>query len=172
MGRLSPADFHTTSAFAAAIWRSWSGLSLHHDAGVVRRFRRCPSSLYTFPCSGLGSGLPRIEVSPTLSSSASPVSQASTQVFLKSAAYAIPPRPRAAVLFMIGHVPQFYTSVGWHTFRHSYSTLLRANGADVKVQSELLRHSNIGTTLNLYTQAVSDQKRTAHGQVVGQLLAV
>jgi integrase len=62
--------------------------------------------------------------------------------------------------------------VGWHTFRHSYSTLLRANGTDVKVQSELLRHSNIGTTLNLYTQAVSDQKRAAHGQVVGQLLAV
>ena len=63
-------------------------------------------------------------------------------------------------------------TVGWHTFRHSYSTLLRANGTDVKVQSELLRHSNIGTTLNLYTQAVSEQKRAAHGQVVKQLLAV
>jgi integrase len=62
--------------------------------------------------------------------------------------------------------------VGWHTFRHSYSTLLRANGTDVKVQSELLRHSNIGTTLNIYTQAVSEQKRAAHGLVVGQLLAV
>jgi hypothetical protein len=61
--------------------------------------------------------------------------------------------------------------VGWHTFRHSYSTLLRANGTDVKVQSELLRHSNIGTTLNIYTQAVSEQKRAAHGLVVGQLLA-
>jgi hypothetical protein len=35
---------------------------------------------------------------------------------------------------------------------------------NVKVQSELLRHSNIGTTLDLYTQAVSDQKRAAHGQ--------
>src|SRR3954467_2319062 len=33
--------------------------------------------------------------------------------------------------------------VGWHTFRHSYSTLLRANHTDVKVQSELLRHANI-----------------------------
>lgn len=37
---------------------------------------------------------------------------------------------------------------------------------------EFLRHSNIGTTLNLYTQAVSEQKRAAHGQVLGQLLAV
>src|ERR1019366_3369245 len=41
---------------------------------------------------------------PNLSSSASPVSQTSTQVFLKSAAYAIPPRPRAAVFRMIGRV--------------------------------------------------------------------
>jgi hypothetical protein len=60
--------------------------------------------------SGLGSGLP-FKVSPNLSSSASPVSQTSTQVFLKSAAYAVPPRPRAAVLLMIGHVVRFYTSV-------------------------------------------------------------
>lgn len=60
--------------------------------------------------------------------------------------------------------------VGWHTFRHSYSTLLRANGTDVKVQQELLRHSNAQTTLNVYTQAVSEKKREAHTIVVGQLL--
>jgi integrase len=62
--------------------------------------------------------------------------------------------------------------VGWHTFRHSYSCLLRANHTDVKVQQELLRHSNIATTMNVYTQAVSEQKRAAHGQVVEQLLAI
>jgi integrase len=60
--------------------------------------------------------------------------------------------------------------VGWHTFRHSYSTLLRANGTDIKVQQELLRHSNVQTTLQVYTQAVSEQKREAHARVVGQLL--
>ena len=65
-----------------------------------------------------------------------------------------------------------FKTVGWHTFRHSYSCLLRANHTDVKVQQELLRHSNIATTMNIYTQAVSDPKRAAHGQVVGQLLAV
>jgi hypothetical protein len=37
-------------------------------------------------------------------------------------------------------------------------------------QSELLRHSKIQTTLQVYTQAVGDQKRAAHGQVVEQLL--
>src|SRR2546422_1447816 len=41
--------------------------------------------------------------------------------------------------------------VGWHTFRHTYSTLLRAFGVDVKVQQELLRHADIRTTMNLYT---------------------
>jgi hypothetical protein len=40
------------------------------------------------------------QVSPNLSSSASPVSQASTQVFLKSAASAIPPRPRGRLLYI------------------------------------------------------------------------
>jgi integrase len=60
--------------------------------------------------------------------------------------------------------------VGWHTFRHSYSTQLRANGTDIKVQQELLRHSNVQTTLQVYTQAISTQKREAHERVVGQLL--
>ena len=89
-----------------------SGLSLHPPPEAPE-LRCCPSSLYTFPA-GVSPGLARdchLKVSPTLSSSASPVSQASTQVFLKSAAYAIPPRPRAAVLLMIGHVARFYTSV-------------------------------------------------------------
>jgi integrase len=51
-----------------------------------------------------------------------------------------------------------------------YSTLLRANGTDVKVQSELLRHSRIQTTLEIYSQAVTEQKRAAHAAVVGKLL--
>jgi len=51
--------------------------------------------------------------------------------------------------------------VGWHNFRHTYSTLLRALGTDVKVQQELLRHADVSTTLNIYTQAVSQQKREA-----------
>lgn len=61
--------------------------------------------------------------------------------------------------------------VGWHTLRHTYSTLLRANGTDIKVQQELLRHSNVQTTLQVYTQAVTEQKRAANAIVVGQLLA-
>jgi len=119
MGRLSPADFHTVYGFRRPnVTSPWgltpglrSGLSLHPPPEAPE-LRCCPSSLYTFPA-GVSPGLARdchFKVSPNLSSSASPVSQTSTQVFLKSAAYAIPPRPRAAVLLMIGHAARFYTS--------------------------------------------------------------
>ena len=54
--------------------------------------------------------------------------------------------------------------------RHSHSCLLRANHTDVKVQQELLRHADIRTTMNLYTQAVPQAMREAHGKVVEMLL--
>ena len=43
--------------------------------------------------------------------------------------------------------------IGWHTFRHTYSTLLAANGENLKVVQELMRHAKSCTTLDLYTQA-------------------
>ena len=58
--------------------------------------------------------------------------------------------------------------IGWHTFRRSYSTLLRSMGADIKVQQEL-RHSTVQSTMNVYTQAVSEQKRIANSAIVGLL---
>ena len=61
--------------------------------------------------------------------------------------------------------------IGWHTFRRTFSTLLRANGEDIKVQQELMRHADIRITMNLYTQADSDQKRQAHGKIVDMVLA-
>jgi len=61
--------------------------------------------------------------------------------------------------------------IGWHTFRHTYSTMLRSAGTDIKVQQELLRHANIQTTMNVYTQAVSDQKRAANSKVVEMVLS-
>jgi integrase len=44
--------------------------------------------------------------------------------------------------------------IGWHKFRHSLATNLRAMGVDLKVAQELLRHSNSRTTLDVYTRAV------------------
>jgi integrase len=56
--------------------------------------------------------------------------------------------------------------IGWHTFRRTYSTLLRATGAELKVMQELMRHSTIRVTLDTYTQAVTTEKRAAHTAVV------
>jgi integrase len=56
--------------------------------------------------------------------------------------------------------------IGWHTFRHTYSTLLHAFGTTPAVQKELLRHANIQTTMNVYTQAVSSEKREAAAKIV------
>src|ERR1700694_3497242 len=59
--------------------------------------------------------------------------------------------------------------VSWHTFRHTFSTLLKGNGEDVKVVQELLRHSTAKMTLDTYTQALSPQKRAAQSKVVGMI---
>ena len=50
-------------------------------------------------------------------------------------------------------------------FRDTYSTLLHAFGTTPAVQKELLRHANIQTTTNVYTQAVSEAKREAASKV-------
>ena len=36
----------------------------------------------------------------------------------------------------------FIGQFGWHTFRNTYSTLLRSVGTEFKVMQELLRHSS------------------------------
>ena len=58
---------------------------------------------------------------------------------------------------------------GGYSHAPAYSTLLRSMGADIKVQQEWLRHSTVQSTMNVYTQAVSEQKRIANSAVVGLL---
>jgi integrase len=60
--------------------------------------------------------------------------------------------------------------VGWHTFRHTYSTLLKLVGADIKVMQELLRHSSVRCTLDTYTRAIMPTKRAAQAAVVSMIL--
>jgi hypothetical protein len=56
--------------------------------------------------------------------------------------------------------------IGWHTFRHTYSTLLRSVGAEFKVMQELMRHSTLRTTMDVYTQAVAPAKHAAQAAVL------
>lgn len=60
--------------------------------------------------------------------------------------------------------------IGWHNFRHTFSSMLRELGTDIKVQQELLRHADVRTTLQIYTQAPSAQKREAVGKLVRMVL--
>ncbi|HEX4029549.1 MAG TPA: tyrosine-type recombinase/integrase [Terracidiphilus sp.] len=60
--------------------------------------------------------------------------------------------------------------IGWHTFRHTFGTLLKANGEDVKTVQELLRHANSRITLEVYTQATTSNKRTAQSKVVRMMV--
>jgi integrase len=63
-----------------------------------------------------------------------------------------------------------HKNIGWHTFRHSFGTLLKANGEDVKTVQELLRHANSRITLDVYTQAVNSHKRAAQSKVVRMMV--
>ena len=60
--------------------------------------------------------------------------------------------------------------IGWHTFRHTYSTMLIANGENVKVVQELMRHANSRTTLEVYTQARFSAKREAQQRIVEMIV--
>ena len=56
--------------------------------------------------------------------------------------------------------------IGWHTFRHTYSTLLVSNGENVKVIQELMRHASSRSTLEIYSQARNADKRAAQQRIM------
>jgi integrase len=50
---------------------------------------------------------------------------------------------------------------GWHSFRTSLATILLSCGTEAKVIQAILRHSDISTTLNIYTQVPDADSRKA-----------
>lgn len=48
---------------------------------------------------------------------------------------------------------------GFHAFRHSYATRMMEKNIPVKAISDLLGHSNIGTTMNIYSHTTNDFKK-------------
>lgn len=48
-----------------------------------------------------------------------------------------------------------------HTLRHTFATRLFKNGVDIKVISELLGHSDISITYDIYTHVIQSQKKKA-----------
>jgi integrase len=60
--------------------------------------------------------------------------------------------------------------LGWHTFRHTYRSLLDETGAPVGVQQKLMRHSNVATTMNVYGNATLWAKQPANSKVVQMIM--
>jgi integrase len=61
--------------------------------------------------------------------------------------------------------------VGFHTLRRTLASALVANGSDIRLVQELLRHSNATITLDAYTRSTTPAKIEAQGWVMQQLLA-
>jgi integrase len=60
---------------------------------------------------------------------------------------------------------------GFHNLRHSLASfLVTQTKTDVKTVQCMLRHANVGTTLDIYTHAVQKDTRTAQDQVMKAML--
>jgi hypothetical protein len=53
----------------------------------------------------------------------------------------------------------------------TYSTLLRSVGTEFKGLQELLRHSSVRSTLDVYTQAITSSKHAAQDAVMSLVLS-
>jgi integrase len=60
--------------------------------------------------------------------------------------------------------------IGWHTFRRTIASLFIANGEDIKVVQESLRHANSKVTLDLYAQATTTAKRNAQSKLIRMVM--
>jgi integrase len=61
--------------------------------------------------------------------------------------------------------------ITWHTFRHTFSTMLITNGEDIKVVQELMRHGTARITVEIYSQAISKVKRRAQKRIVRAIMS-
>ena len=69
-------------------------------------------------------------------------------------------RPAAARAKITKHI-------GWHTFRRTFTTLLKADGEDVKVVQELLWHATVKMTLkSTRRRSLRPSRRPSHGSQV------
>lgn len=63
-------------------------------------------------------------------------------------------KPAAAALGING--------LGWHTFRHSYKAWMAAANVSPAQMKDLMRHADIGTTMNVYGRTLTPELRAAN----------
>ena len=59
---------------------------------------------------------------------------------------------------------------GFHNLRHSLASFLVRTKADPKTVQDLLRHSDMKTTLQLYAHSTSKDRMAAQGQMLEDIL--
>ena len=59
----------------------------------------------------------------------------------------------------------------WLTFRRTYSSWAHDCGVPQRVLAELMGHSNVYTTLNVYTQVLDNSLETAMNKIGGELFS-
>jgi len=60
---------------------------------------------------------------------------------------------------------------GFHNLRHSLaSDLVTQTKTDVKTVQSILRHADVGTTLDIYTHAINRDKLVAQNQVAEAMM--
>jgi integrase len=57
--------------------------------------------------------------------------------------------------------------LSWHSFRHTHATLLHESGESLKTAQSLLGHSDLETTLAVYTHVVPGSQKRAVERVAG-----
>jgi integrase len=62
-----------------------------------------------------------------------------------------------------------FGSIGWHTFRHKYRTLLSEGNTPLEVQQRLMRQADIRTTMT-YGGVPMENRRRANSLVVRTIL--
>ncbi|MBZ5703010.1 MAG: site-specific integrase [Acidobacteriia bacterium] len=55
--------------------------------------------------------------------------------------------------------------ISWHSFRHTYATQLVEVGGSIRTAQALLGHSDLETTLNVYTHAIPEAQRRAADKI-------
>jgi integrase len=55
--------------------------------------------------------------------------------------------------------------IAWHSFRHTHATLLGEVGESLRTAQAILGHSDLKTTLNVYTRAIPESQRRAVDKV-------
>ena len=57
--------------------------------------------------------------------------------------------------------------ISWHSFRHTHATLLGEVGESLRTAQAILGHSDLKTTLNIYTHAIPESQKRAVAKVAG-----